>query len=77
VATYPVPGAYEKLRDSADRPGAVEGETDEGAITLYYKKTPANVFVAHPGSDRLIEVFAPQPRAALRLAASPLLAPIR
>jgi hypothetical protein len=76
VATYPMQGAYEQLRASADRSGSVEGETDGGALTLYYKKAPSNVYVAHPGSDQLVEVFAPEPRAAQQLAESPLIAPV-
>jgi hypothetical protein len=77
VATYPMEGAYEQLQESADRPGAVEGKTDDGAITLYYKKAPANVYVAHPGVDRLVEIFAPEPKDAQQLAASPLIEPVR
>lgn len=77
VATYPMQDAYGRLEDSADRAGAVEGKTSGGAITLYYKKAPENVYVAHPGSDRLVEVFAPQEGAALQLATSPSLVEVR
>ena len=70
IATYPVQGAYDKLGDSADNPGAVDGKGASGARTLYYKKAPSNVYVALPGSDYLIEVFATEPSAALQIASS-------
>ena len=70
VATYPVQGAYDKLGGSADNPGAVSGKGASGSRTLYYKKAPSNVYVALPGSDYLIEVFATEPSAALQIAQS-------
>jgi hypothetical protein len=73
VATYPMQGAFEQLRESADNPGAVSGNGAAGATTLYYRKAPSSVYVAQPGSDHLIEVFAPQPSAALEIASSPSL----
>ena len=77
VATYPMKGAYDQLKSSTSRPGAVQGKTPNGGLTLYYKKAPSNVYVAQPGSDYLIEVFAPQPHAALQLAQSNQLVPVR
>ena len=77
VATYPMEGAYEQLQSSVDRPGAVQGKTGDGGITLYYKKAPSNVYVAHPGVDRLVEVFAPDASDAQELAGSPLIVPVK
>jgi hypothetical protein len=77
VATYPMRGAYEQLRASSRRPGAVEGSGPGGATTLYYKQRPSSVYVARPGANVLIEVFAPQPRAALQLAQSASVAQVR
>lgn len=77
VATYPMQDAYERLRDAGRRPGAVEGTTTSGALTLHYRRAPSNVYLAEPGSDRLVEVFAPQPGAALGLARSALLTRVR
>ena len=73
VATYPMDGAYERLRGSADNPGAVTGKGASGSTTLYYKKAPSNVYVALPGGDYLVEVFATEPSAALQIASSPSL----
>jgi hypothetical protein len=70
VATYPTRGAYQLLRSASSRPGAVAGTGPAGATTLYYKQRPTSVYVARPGANELIEVFAPQPRAALQLAQS-------
>jgi hypothetical protein len=77
IATYPMQGAYERLRSASSRPGAVVAQTPGGAATLYYKKTPSNVYVARPGSNFLVEIFAPQPRAAMQLAGSSSLVQIR
>jgi hypothetical protein len=73
IGTYPMPDAFTKLRASSSRPGAVTGQLAGGGMTLYYKKTPSNVYVARPGSNFLVEVFAPQPRGALQIAGSPSL----
>src|SRR3954471_17006471 len=78
VATYPMADAYNKIRAASKRPGAVASQVPSGgAMTLYYKKTPSNVYVARPGSNFLVEVFAPQPRAAYELAGSSQLVQIR
>jgi hypothetical protein len=77
VATYPMRGAYAQLRAASSRPGAVAGNGPAGATTIYYKQRPSSVYVARPGTNFLIEVFAPQPRAALQLAQSPAVVPVR
>jgi hypothetical protein len=77
VATYPMRGAYQLLRSASSRPGAVEATTPSGATTLYYKQRPTSVYVARPGSNELIEVFAAQPRAALQVAQSQTLVQVR
>ena len=77
VATYPMKGAHDQLKASAAKPGAVDGEAANGAITLYYRKAPSNVYVAQPNSDYLIEVYAPEPRAAQQLAGSDQIVQVR
>jgi hypothetical protein len=77
VATYPMKGAAGQLKSFSSRKGAVEGSAPGGGVTLYYKKRPSNVYLAGPGSDYLIEVFAPQPKTALALARSSQVAPVR
>jgi hypothetical protein len=77
VATYPMKDAAGQLKSFESRPGAVAGEAAGGATTLYYKKAPSNIYVAHPDSDYLVEVFAPEPRAALQLAQSDQLVQVR
>ena len=73
VGTYPMQDAFTKLRAASSRQGAVAGALAGGGMTLYYKKTPTNVYVARPGSSFLVEVFAPQSGAALQLARSSML----
>src|SRR3954447_17254591 len=78
VATYPMPNAIAKIRAANNRPGAVVSQVpSSGVMTLYYKKAPSNVYVARPGSNFLVEVFAPQPRAALEIAGSSSLVQVR
>jgi hypothetical protein len=77
VATYPMRGAYQLLRSASSRPGAVVGTGAAGATTLYYKQRPTSVYVARPGANQLIEVFAPQARAALQLAQSQSVVQVR
>jgi hypothetical protein len=77
VATYPMTNAYARIRAAASRKGAVESNTSGGAVTLYYKKSPTNVYVARPGLNYLVEVFAPQSNAALQLAGSPSLTQVK
>jgi len=77
IATYPMKGASDQLKEFATRPGAVEGEGAGGATTLYYRKAPSNVYVAPPNSDYLIEVFAPEPTAALQVAEADALVQVK
>jgi hypothetical protein len=77
VATYPLAGAYARTSKSRSRPGAVLRRSPAGAAVLYYRKAPSNVYVAYPNVDSLLEVFAPQPRAAQRLARSESIVPVR
>jgi hypothetical protein len=76
VATYPLANAYARTRTAGRRPGAVLRRSATGAAVLHYRKAPSNVYVANPGVDSLIEVFAPQPRVAQRLARSGSIAPL-
>ena len=77
IGTYPMQDALTKLRAASSRPGAVAGTLSGGGVTLYYKKRPTNVYVARPGSNVLVEVFAPQAGAALQLARSSTLSQVR
>jgi hypothetical protein len=70
VATYPMQDSFAKLRGFSKREGAVLGKGAEGAATLYYKKSPSSVYVAQRDSDHLVEVYAPEPQAALQIASS-------
>ncbi len=77
VATYPMKDAQARLESFEDRPGSVEGEGANGAITLHYRKAPSNVYVAPPNSDYVIEVYAPEPSAAQQLAKSATLSAVK
>ena len=78
IATYVSSGAYATTKGAATREGAVLSDRGSDGVVLYYKKAPANVYVAKPSDpNRLIEVYAPAAQAAQALAASDQLAPVR
>jgi hypothetical protein len=69
--------AQARLESFSDRPGSIEGKGANGATTLHYRKAPSNVYVAPPNSDYVVEVYAPEPTAALQLARSATLTPVK
>jgi hypothetical protein len=76
VGTYPVENALADARRSARATGAVSRDLPGGGLAVYNRKTPSSVYVAYPGSDRLVEVYHPSPATARQLAYSRALAPI-
>jgi hypothetical protein len=67
VATYRLPRAFAVASEAARRPGAVDRALPGGGIAVWQAARPTSVYVAHPRSGRLVEVFDPDPRRARRL----------
>ena len=75
VATYPVKRAYPIAVRSGRARDAVTERLGSGAVAVWRRSRPTNVYVAFRGAEVLVEVFDPQPARALDLARSGRLAP--
>jgi hypothetical protein len=76
VATYPMPRAFAVATDAAKKPGVVKRAAPGGAIAVWQKKRPTSIYLARAGSDRLVEVFDPDPRRARSLILSGRVVPV-
>jgi hypothetical protein len=76
IGTYPLENAYAVTKTGSTGPNAVTLDITGGGIATYNKKHKANVYVAYPGSAFQIEVFAPNPSIARRLATSGRIEPL-
>lgn len=61
VATYPQRGAYAALRAAARRKGSVSRRTPTGALVIYDRARPTNVYFASPEIPVQVEVYDPEP----------------
>jgi hypothetical protein len=68
IGTYPVNAARAYAERAAGRAGALHAEAENGALAVWQKAKPTNVYLAFPRSDYLVEVYDPSPRRARRLA---------
>jgi hypothetical protein len=75
VATYPVENAVAAVRNAAEAAGETTRRVAQGGIV--YDESPTNAYLAYPGEDYQVEIFHPNPKAALRLVTSGRIAPIR
>jgi hypothetical protein len=76
IGTYPLENAYAVTKTGSSGPDAVTLDVKGGGIAAYNKRHPTNVYVAYPGSAFQVEVFAPNPALARRLAASGRIQPV-
>jgi hypothetical protein len=76
VGTYPVAGAQAALRRTAAEGGARLGRLDDGAVVLSNPASQGSVYLAHPDSDLQIEVYDPDPGAAMELIRSGAIEPV-
>jgi hypothetical protein len=75
IATYPVQNAYPITKSSGGADSVTLDVTGGG--TAAYKRThPTNIYVAYPGSNLQIEVYAPAAAVARRLATSGRVQPV-
>jgi hypothetical protein len=59
VATYRVKDAVAATERAARQSGSVRVQAGDGAVALYRRSRPTNVYLAFPGSGAQVEVFAP------------------
>jgi fermentation-respiration switch protein FrsA (DUF1100 family) len=76
VATYELPRAFAIAREVAKRRGAIDRALPGGAIAVWQAATPTSIYLARAGSDRLVEVFDPDPRRARDLILSGRIRPV-
>jgi hypothetical protein len=76
VGTYPVQGAYNVLNSLAKVSGEASFTAPRGAIAVYSKSLPTNIYLAYPGSNVQIEVYDPSPAQARSLVASGRVVPV-
>jgi hypothetical protein len=67
VGTYPMRNAFGVIDSGSRQRGAVRLRLADGGVGIYRPKHPHNVYLAYPGSDYQIEVYAPRTGLARRL----------
>jgi hypothetical protein len=77
VGTYPTRHAYGLLKRQSRRSGNQSRPAARGGIAVWSNQRPQSVYVAYPGSDLQVEVYAPWAGRARRVATSGTLKPIR
>lgn len=77
VGTYPKPRSYALLKRQGRQRGNESRQGAGGGLAVWSKQRPQSVYVAYPGSDVQIEVYAPSAARARRLATSGAVKPIR
>lgn len=76
ISTYPYDRAYEITAKSGKGKGMVSRNAPDGGIAVWRKSRPTSVYLAYPGSDRLIEAFDPDAKRARTLVLSGRVSPI-
>ena len=77
VSTYPYKRAYEVTQKSARGSGMLSRNAPGGGIAVWSRSRPTSVYLAYPGSDRLVEVFDPDAKRARELVLSGQVSPIK
>jgi hypothetical protein len=77
VGTYPARRAYAVLKKQARKAVNRSRPAGRGGIAVWSKQRPQSVYVAYPGSNLQVEVYAPSSVEARRLATSGTVKPIR
>jgi hypothetical protein len=76
IGTYPVDNAYDVLQEQAKKQGNVRSDIPRGGIAVITPSRGTNVYLAYPDTDQQVEVFDPDPKAAIELATSGKVVPI-
>jgi hypothetical protein len=76
IGSYRLPNAYAATKAAGREPGAVALPLPDGALAVYGRNRPTNVYLARPGSPVQVEVFSPAPGDALQLITSGRVLPL-
>jgi hypothetical protein len=77
VGTYPHPQAFATVRRAARRDGEYVRRLANGGLAVSRPDRPSSVYFAYPGSNLLVETYAPSPARARALVLSGQVRPIR
>jgi hypothetical protein len=77
VGTHPKRRAYDVLKRQGGRAGNHSRAAARGGLAVWSDQRPQSVYVAYPGSNVQVEVYAPSSTEARRLATSGAVSPIR
>jgi hypothetical protein len=77
VGTYPVRSAFQATKKAARAAGTIPVSAGGGAVAMFTRKHPTNVYVAYPGVDFQVEVYSPKPGEARRLVTAQSIIPVR
>lgn len=76
VGTYPQEDAFETLQQTVRAQGVSPIELPGGGLAFQDKNRPTSVYLAYPGSDYQVEVYAPSPGTAGAIVASGQIKPL-
>jgi hypothetical protein len=77
IGTYPKANAYSVLAAARTIKNARVESLGNGQLAVSYANRPGSVYVAHRGSNLMVEVFAPVARGAESIVRTGLIAPVR
>jgi len=77
VSTYPYDRAYQVTAKSAKGKGMASRDAPGGGIAAWSRSRPTSVYLAYPGSNRLVEVFDPDAKRARELVFSGQVSPVK
>jgi len=76
VGTYPVDNAYDVLKELAKAGGESSFTAPKGGFAVYSTEHPTNIYLAYPGSNVQIEVYASSAEHARELITSGQVVPV-
>jgi hypothetical protein len=76
VGSYGIKDAAAILRRQGNRPGGVSATAPEHGAVYFERESPTSVYLAYPGEDVEIEVYAPSFQQALGLVTSGRIVPV-
>jgi hypothetical protein len=76
VGTYRVGDAVKVLEELARTQTTVRTNLPGGGLVVIDTEQPTSAYVAHPGEEQQVEVYAPDPRTTVRVATSGEIVPI-
>ena len=76
VATYEQAGALQAVRRASEQRGMLSKKVPGGGLAIWSRERPTSVYLGLPNSDRLVEVYNPDAKAAAVLAVSGRIQPV-